>query len=167
MKKRIVSVMSILAIVTTMLLGSVTAAAAEKSEPVMVDGSYLTIEDSSEGFTESNPLLRGEHLMDGNSGISKAGRGRIYAYGATTANHDVDFIAVIVYVDKYNEETGKWNQVATWTEEGANTYYVSSGKVVVVERGYYYRVHCDHFAGNKADPMYDEDFSFTDGIMVP
>lgn len=167
MKKRIISVMSMLAIVTTMLLGSVTAAAAEKSEPVMVDGSYLTMEDSSEGFTESNPLLRGEHLMDGNSGISKAGRGRIYAYGATTANHDVDFIAVIVYVDQYNEETGEWEQVATWTEEDVNTYYVSSGKVVVVDRGYYYRVHCDHFAGNKADPMYDEDFSFTDGIMVP
>lgn len=167
MKKRIVSVMSMLAIVTTMLFGSVTAAAAEKSEPVIVDGSYLTMKDSSEGFIESNPLLRGQHLMDGNSGISKAGRGRIYAYGATTADHDVDYIAVIVYVDQYNEATGDWEQVATWTEEDANTYYVSTGKVVVVDRGYYYRVRCNHYAGNKADPMYDIDISFTDGIMVP
>lgn len=166
MKKRIVSVMSMLAIITTILFGSVTAAA-EKSEPVMVDGSYLTMEDSSEGFIESNPLLRGQHLMDGNSGISKAGRGRIYAYGATTADHDVDFISVVVYVDQYNETTGDWEQVATWTEEDANTYYVSSGKVVVVERGYYYRVRCDHYAGNKADTKYDMDVSFTDGIMVP
>lgn len=167
MKKRILSAVSMLAIVCTMVFGQALNASAEENDKKMVDGSYLTMEDSSEGFTESNPLLRGEHLMDGNSGISKAGRGRIYAYGATTANHDVDFIAVIVYVDQYNEEADAWDQIATWTVEDENTYYVSSGKVVLVDRGYYYRVHCDHFAGNKTDPMYDEDISFTDGIFVP
>lgn len=156
-----------LAVVCTMLFGQVLNAAAGETEQKLVDGSYLTMEDSSEGFTESNPLLRGEHLMDGNSGISKAGNGRIYAYGATTADHTVDFIAVIVFVDKYNETTGRWGQIATWTVEDENTYYVSSGKVVIVERGYYYRVRCEHFAGNKSDPMYDSDASFTNGIFIP
>lgn len=167
MKKRLISVFCMLAVMCTMLFGQVLNAAAEETEQRIVDGSYLTMDDSSEGFTESNPLLRGEHLMDGNSGISKAGRGRIYAYGATTADHDVDYIAVIVYVDQYNEEEDYWGQVATWTVEDENTYYVSSGKVVIVERGYYYRVRCDHFAGNKSDPMYDSDVSFTNGILVP
>lgn len=167
MKKRLISVFCILAVVSTMLFGQVLNAAAEENDMKLVDGSYLTMEDSSEGSTDSNPLLRGEHLMDGNSGISKAGNGRIYAYGATTANHEVDFIAVIVYVDQYNEKDDAWDQVATWTVEDENTYYVSTGKVVLVDRGYYYRVHCDHFAGNRADPMYDEDISFTDGILIP
>lgn len=167
MKKRTLSVVSMLAIVCTMLFGQVLSVAAEETDLKMVDGSYLTMDDSSEGFTESNPLLRGEHLMDGNSGISKAGRGRIYAYGATTANHDVDFISVVVYVDRYNEETGNWGQIETWTVEDENTYYVSTGKVVSVDRGYYYRVRCEHFAGNRSEPMYDEDASFTDGILVP
>lgn len=167
MKKRLISVIGMLAVVSTMLFGQVLNAAAEESDMKLVDGSYLTMEDSSEGSTASNPMLRGEHLMDGNSGISKAGTGRIYAYGATTANHQVDFIAVIVYVEKYNENTGKWNQVATWTVEDENTYYVSTGKTVLVDRGYYYRVHCDHFAGNKSQPMYDQDFSFTNGIFIP
>lgn len=166
MKKRLLSLISMLAIVCTMLFGQgLTAAAAEKGG-VMIDGSYLTMEESSEGSTASNPFLRGQHLMDGNSGVSKAGRGRIYAYGSTTANHDVDFISVVVYVDRYNEETGRWGQVATWTVEDENTSYVSTGKTVKVPRGYYYRVRSDHFAGNKADPMYDSDTSFTNGIFV-
>lgn len=167
MKKRLMSVFCMLAVVCTMLFGQVMNAAAGEDDVKLVDGSYLTMEDSSEGSTDFNPMLRGEHLMDGNSGISKAGRGRIYAYGATTANHEVDFVAVIVYVDQYNEEKDAWSQVATWTVEDENTYYISTGKVVLVERGYYYRVHCDHFAGNKADTKYDHDASFTDGIFIP
>ncbi len=165
MRRRITSIISMLAIVSAMLFGQALPANAEEKSALQVDGSYLTQEDFSEGST--NPNARGEHLMDGNSGISKAGRGRIYAYGATTANHDVDFISVIVYVDQYNEETGDWHQVATWTVEDENTYYVSSGKIVLVKRGYYYRVRCDHFAGNRSDPLYDQDYSFTNGILVP
>lgn len=165
MKKRILSVVSMLAITVTMMFAQGTTALAEET-PVIVDGSYLTTEDSSEGFTQSDSLLRGVHLMDGNSGISKAGRGRIYAYGATTANHDVDFISVLVFVDQYNEETGDWEQVATWNAEDKDTYYVSTGKTVLVERGYYYRVHCEHYAGNDDEQMYDHNFSFTNGILI-
>lgn len=166
MKKRLLSLISMLAIVCTMLFGQVLTAAAAEKGGVMIDGSYLTMEESSEGSITSSPILRGQYLMDGNSGISKAGRGRIYAYGSTTANHDVDYIAVIVYVDRYNEETGRWGQVATWTVEDENTSYVSTGKTVVVPRGYYYRVRCEHFAGNKADKLYDSSISYTNGIKV-
>lgn len=137
-----------------------------KTEDRLVDGSYLTMEDSAEGTIQSRDVLRGQHLMDGNSGISKAGRGRIYAYGATSANHDVEKIAVIVYVDRYIEELDKWGQVATFTAEDTNTYYVSVGKVVQVERGYYYRVRCSHYAGNPSVNEIDTDASFTNGILA-
>lgn len=165
MRKRIISVLLVVAMISTMLFGQIITVSAETGEK-RVDGSLLTKEDSSEGYTQSNPNLRGQHLMEGNSGISKAGRGRIYAYGATAANHDVEKIAVIVYVDRYNEETGGWGQIATFTAEDFNTYYVSVGKVVQVERGYYYRVRCDHIAGSPSVNEFDTDASFTDGIFA-
>lgn len=165
MKKRIQSMVITLFFVGVLLLGQGLTVLA-KTEDRLVDGSYLTMEDSAEGTIQSRDVLRGQHLMDGNSGISKAGRGRIYAYGATSANHDVEKIAVIVYVDRYIEELDKWGQVATFTAEDTNTYYVSVGKVVQVERGYYYRVRCSHYAGNPSLNEVDTDASFTNGILA-
>lgn len=165
MKKKIQSMAITLFFVGVLLLGQGLTVLA-KTEDRLVDGSYLTMEDSAEGTIQSRDVLRGQHLMDGNSGISKAGRGRIYAYGATSANHDVEKIAVIVYVDRYNEETGGWGQIATFTAEDTNTYYVSVGKIVQVERGYYYRVRCDHIAGNPSVNEIDTDASFTNGILA-
>lgn len=165
MKKRIQSMAITLFFVGVLLLGQGLTVLA-KTEDRLVDGSYLTMEDSAEGTIQSRDVLRGQHLMDGNSGISKAGRGRIYAYGATSANHDVEKISVIVYVDRYNEETGGWGQVASFMAEDTNTYYVSVGKVVQVERGYYYRVRCSHYAGNPSLNEVDTDASFTNGILA-
>lgn len=104
--------------------------------------------------------------MDGDSVINSPATGKIYAYGATTANRKVDYVGLIVYVDRYNPQTGYWGQVTTWTVEKRDAYNVSSGKTLVVERGYYYRVRCDHFAGNDADFPYDMNVSFTDGIWI-
>lgn len=129
-----------------------------------VDGSYLTTEERSTGYT-SSPDLRGVHLMDGESIISKAGVSRIYAYGSTTANHEVKYIATIVYVDQYDEKNDEWGQIDAWVAEDENNYYLSTAKSLKVDRGYYYRVHCDHIAGNESP--YEEDFSFTDGILIP
>lgn len=166
MRKKFISMLVSFFVVCGMIFSSILNVCAEDKELVQVDGSYLTHEDSSTGTVLSNPLLRGTHLMDGDSTISKAGRGRIYAYGATTANHTVDYVAVIVYVDRYNEETGKWGQIDCWTEEKEDTYYVATSKTITVERGYYYRVHSDHFAGNDDDDLYDEAISYTDGIWI-
>ena len=165
MRKRITSVLLVVTMISAMLFGQVATVSAEVGEK-RVDGSLLTKEESSEGFTQFNSNARGQHLMEGNSGISKAGRGRIYAYGATAANHDVEKITVIVYVDQYLEELDKWGQVASFMAEDTNTYYVSVGKVVQVERGHYYRVRCSHYAGNPSLNEVDTDASFTNGILA-
>lgn len=165
MKKRILSMI----ISTTILAGlsavSVANVKASESNLKKVDGSYLTMEDSASGSSNDN-LLRGKHMMDGECSISKAGTKRVYAFGSTTANHDVDFLAVVVYVDRYHEDTGEWGQIDAWMVEDANDYFVYTGKTITVDRGYYYRVHADHFVREGDDPM-EETFSFTDGIMVP
>ena len=165
MKKHILSCI----IGTLILFGisslSITNSKASDNEPIKIDGSYLTIEDSSTGYSENN-LTRGKHMMDGECSISKAGTKRIYAFGATTANHEVDFLAVIVYVDRYHEDTGEWGQIDAWIVEDTDDYFVYTGKTLTVDRGYYYRVHADHFVREGDDPM-EETFSLTNGILVP
>lgn len=166
MKKRILSIVSSMAVLCCMLVVSAgTVAEAASEEPIMVDGSYLTTEDSSTGKS-SDDLTRGKHMMTGECSISKAGVGRIYCFGATTANHEVDDLAVIVYVDRYNEETEEWWQVDWFMEEIHDDYFVYASKSIMVDRGYYYRVHADHLVRKGEDPV-EETFSTTNGIFVP
>lgn len=164
MKKRILSFIISMGILCGIFGIAVTDVEASETVQKKVDGSNLTMEDSASGIS-SNDLMRGKHMMTGECSISKAGTNRVYAFGATTANHEVDFLAVIVYVDQYNEESDEWWQVDWWMVEDANDYFVYTGKTITVDRGYYYRVHADHFVREGDDPM-EETFSFTDGIWV-
>lgn len=108
--KKIMSIAASTMMFCFMVCASVTGVKADDSEVKVVDGSYLTSADSSTGYTpKSNE--RGEHLMDGECSITKAGTKRIYTYGATTANHTVDTVAVIVYVDQYSEKDDEWYQI--------------------------------------------------------
>ena len=165
MKKRILSFIISTAILSGMFLYSSKEVAASGNEAKKIDGSYLILEESSTGYSKNN-LTRGKHMMDGECSISKAGTKRIYAFGSTTANHEVDYLAVIVYVDRYLEEEDAWGQVDWWMVEDTNDFFVYTGKTITVDRGYYYRVHADHFVQDGDDPM-EETFSFTDGILVP
>lgn len=163
MKKRILSIISSIAILCTMTMISSVDVKASEEEPVMVDGSYLTEDDMSTGHSETK--TRGEFLMTGDCSISKAGLTRVYAYASTTANFEVNYMATLVFVDQYQEDLGEWGQVHAWSEVSRNDYYMSTAQSVTVDRGYYYRVHARHLAGNQAP--YDETASFTDGIKVP
>lgn len=163
MKKRIVSLLTSCFVLTGMLtVASYVDTSA--SENKIIDGSYLTEQDSSVGKS-TNSSMRGVHLMDGECSISKAGTKRIYTYAATTANHTVDYLAVILYVDQYNEKEDRWDQIDAWVKEGENDYFLYTSKSITVDRGYYYRVHADHLV--EKDGEGEETFSYTDGILVP
>ena len=153
-----------------MILGTIFSVSsadvrASENELKKVDGSYLTTDEKSVGTSEDN-LFRGKHMMTGECSISKAGTKRVYCYGATTANHDVDYLAVVVYVDQYDEEEEMWGQIDWWMVEKENDFFVNTGKTITVDRGYYYRVHADHFVREGDDPI-EETFSATNGILVP
>ncbi len=161
MRKRKLPVIMALALMCCLVM--LTGKSVEASEGEKIDGSYLTEGDSSAG--KAVLKMRGVYLMTGDCSISKAGRGRIYAYASTTANMTVDYVGVIVYVDQYDEDEKAWKQVDAWLAEDENTYYVSTSKTVTVDRGYYYRVHADHIAG-PADGEKDFGNSLTDGIKI-
>ena len=165
MKKRILSILCSMAILCTVAAVSETEVKAAESEEKIVDGSALTMEESSTGYSSSS-LVRGEYLMTGDCTISKAGLTRVYAYASTTANQEVDYIATIVYVERYNEDEDYWGQVDWWFEETHNDYFLSTAKSIKVDRGYYYRVRANHIAGESAE-SYDETASFTNGIYLP
>lgn len=164
MKKRILSVLCSMAILCTAATVSVVDVKAAESEQKVVDGSVLTMDDTSTGYSTS-PVTRGEYLMTGDCTISKAGLTRVYAYASTTANREVDYIATIVYVEQYIEEEDDWGQVAWWMEEAYDDYFHSTAKSVKVDRGHYYRVRANHLAGDQSP--YDETASFTNGIYLP
>ena len=144
---------------------SVVDVKAAESEQKVVDGSVLTMDDSSTGYSSSS-VARGEYLMTGDCTISKAGLTRVYAYASTTANQEVDYIATLVYVEQYIEEEDAWGQVEAWVAEAHDDYFLSTAKSVKVDRGYYYRVRANHIAG-ESPYSYDETASVTDGIFLP
>lgn len=162
--KKIASVITSVMFFCCIVGGTLTNVKADDSAPKSVDGSYLISADSSTGYTPNNE--RGKHLMDGQCSISKTGTKRIYTYGSTTANHTVDAIAVIVYVDQYNESDGKWHQIDAFSKKVENDYYSATSKSIQVDRGYYYRVHASHIVRMAGSPD-EETCSFTDGILVP
>lgn len=165
MKKRILSLLSITAF-CVMMIGTVVNAKTENQDIKIVDGSYLTMDDSSTGYSHS-AVTRGEYLMTGECTISKAGLTRVYAYASTTANQKVDYMATLVYVERYLEDVDDWGFVYAWAEEVENDYYMSTADSVKVDRGYYYRVRAQHIAGDYDDYPYDETASVTDGILLP
>ena len=163
--KKIASVITSVMVFCCIAGVSLTNVKADDSAPKSVDGSYLTSADSSTGYTPKNNE-RGKHLMDGQCSISKTGTKRIYAYGSTTANHTVDAVAFIVYVDQYNEKDDEWYQIDAFSKKVENDYYSATSKSIQVDRGYYYRVHAEHFVRMGEDPV-EETYSYTDGILVP
>lgn len=164
MIKKVLSVLCAMMIFCNLFIVSLVDVKA--NEDIKVDGSALTKLDTSTGNTRGEVVTRGEHLMDGECSITKAGRGRIYVYASTTGDHVVDYISTVIYIDRYNQETGKWGQIDFWQVEDQNTYFVSTSKSLAVDRGYYYRVHADHVAGMDSDPAYEEATSATDGIWI-
>lgn len=165
MKNRLLSgLMSVVVLLGMVAVSTSTVDASSDEELIQVDGSYLTTEESSTGYS-SPDFTRGLHMMDGECSITKAGLNHIYAYASTTANHDVQKVVVIVYVDQYNEEEERWGQIDCWMEEVENDFVAITSKTLKVDRGYYYRVHADHIVINEPDPP-EETYSYTDGIWV-
>lgn len=162
MKRRVLSILCSLTLLGSIIGGCISVDAAQNEK--IVDGSSFTTNEESVGVTP-NSFTRGEHLMTGECSISKAGTKRIYTYGATTANHTVDYLAVIVYVDQYNEELDRWEQIDAWANRGNDDYFICTSKSITVDRGYYYRVHADHLV--EKDGVSEETASLTNGILVP
>lgn len=168
MKKKILSAMGVMLSVCFLFGGTLHA---EENGLKKVDGSYLTKQESATGeANRGDQFLRGEHLMDGSSSVSKAGIGRLYIYAQTTADHTVDRVGVWTNVDMYvedpeDEDGGYWETIDYLDKEATDTYYVALSKFYnKVDRGTYYRVMSEHYV--YVGENFEETISFTDGIWM-
>lgn len=164
MKNRILSVLCSMLILCSILGVAAIDVSAAETETKTVDGSALTTDDTSTGYSSSSQT-RGIYLMTGDCTISRAGLTRVYAYASTTANQEVNYIATIVYVERYVEEEDAWEYVDGWVAEAYNDYFLSTAKSVTVDRGYYYRTRANHLAGDQYP--YEETASVTNGVYLP
>lgn len=157
MKKKILSFGMVLAMTLSMLVVSGVRVQASDNLP-MIDGSYLTHEEESTGYTTS--ITRGEDLMTGYSKGVRLAAGVFYAGGTTIARQTVERVGVAVIVERALEEDEEWTFYDCWEKFNENADRVGSNKRMEVEGGYYYRVRCTHSAND------DMSSSFTDGVYI-
>ena len=145
MRKKIVSMIVAVSLVTglfTMIPAEQAKAAEEK---ITVDGSVL-LEDAEESVGEMNLQTKGQYLQSGSSKIIRAGTGKITVGGTTIAQRTVSTIQVSVMVERL--VNGNWLSYTSWSASKTNTYSVSTSKTLTVPRGYYYRVRSIHNANS-------------------
>lgn len=99
---------------------------------------------------------RGAFLQSGTSQLSKIGSGLIRASGATNAHIETN---ISVYVRVERLMNGSWQVYASWGESKNGTS-ITSFRDLRVAKGYFYRVHCNHYAGSDASS------SYTDGLFI-
>lgn len=122
--------------------GQMVSAAEESAEQI----GYVTVQP------------RGVYLQSGFSKISKAGTGKIIAGGNTTAQKLVSEVSINVNVER--KVDGSWRHYTSWTSTKNNAIAVTSYKTLTVQKGYYYRVKCVHYANS------DVSSSYTNGVYI-
>lgn len=122
--------------------GQMVSAAEESAEQI----GYITVQP------------RGVYLQSGFSKISKAGTGKITAGGNTTAQKLVSEVSINVNVER--KVDGSWRHYTSWTSTKNNAIAVTSYKTLTVQKGYYYRVKCVHYANS------DVSSSYTNGVYI-
>lgn len=145
MRKKIVSIVVILAMIYGMFwtipTGVVQAADGER----IVDGSVL-LDDMEESIGEMISITKGQYLQNGSSSIGKIGTGKIKVSATTNAQQQVATIKAAVMVERL--VNGSWLSYTSWTVSRNNVYYLTTSKEMVVPRGYYYRVRTVHVANS-------------------
>ena len=142
MKKRILTVIMILAICFSSVLCVMPEVHAEETGEDL-DYSYLATDSALIGYA---PLItRGVYLVEGYSIINKISSTKIGAGGVTNAAVSCK-VTVIATVERQTS-TG-WAYVTSWTQTNTSALSAMVSKSLTVGTGYYYRVRCNHYAGS-------------------
>lgn len=117
-------------------------------------------------------LQRGALLASCILNIYNAGGGEIGILADTMCHVDVDAIYVTIYLDQYNEETGKWTNKKVYdyeftpedTEDGKLHARLINFHETSQPAGYYYRLWAYHEVVK--DGKWETMKSNTDGILI-
>lgn len=117
-------------------------------------------------------LQRGSLLAACVVNISNAGGGEIGILADTTCHVDVDAMYVTLYLDRYNQETGKWINKRVYqyeftpedTDDGKLHAMLINFHETSQEPGYYYRLWAYHEV--EKDGKWETMKTGTDGVMI-
>lgn len=105
--------------------------------------------------------------------ITNTEKGIIGVYAETAMFIPVDWAALTIYLEKWNEDTNKWSTVETFekeftpadTDNGELTRVIMSIDVGTQPVGYYYRIRCIHEL-EYDNGWYEAKSTKTDGVLL-
>lgn len=155
MKRRVLAMLTAAALCAACITDMSFVSRAEEQDG-HISFSELMTEKALVGYTEYSTM--GVYYLDGCSIINKISSTKVGAGGVTNATQKCR-VSINVILEQLTD-SGNWVREASWsaTEEDAFSVMVSKSKVV--ERGYYYRVRCVHYAAT------DRSSSCTDNLRM-
>lgn len=109
-------------------------------------------------------LKRSSHLDFGEISLTKLSPTRASIFGTTQAFHTCPTLHLNLYVDKYNTETGKWNQWRYWEFSANNVDRLTKSLEIIVQSGYYYSVRGYHICIH--GDVKESAETITDGLYI-
>ena len=166
-----------LVVLSLMLMCPMTAMASPKGRRLLNasqgDESLLLPESVKKSEGRDLTTGRSKALASAMCSITNSEKGIIYVYAETAMFIPVDWAALTVYLEKWNEDTNKWSTVEIFekeftpadTDDGELTRVIMSIDVGTQPAGYYYRVRCIHEL-EYDNGWYEAKSTKTDGIML-
>lgn len=160
MKKCVLGVITVLAMVFCLNSISFRVEAAGPRDGEIVDGSLLTSDlETSDSFEN---VLRGAFLSMGMSMLSNRGNGLIYMAGDTCCHRTSDKVKMYLYLERLVGDS--WEPVTQKAKTESDTYYAGNEAFFTVDTGTYYRVRGTHTAilENESESLY----TVTNGLYI-
>ena len=160
MKKRVLGVVTVLAMVFCLNLTGIRAEAAGPRDGEVVDGSLLTSDLEAKDSVEN--VQRSAFLAMGVSMISNRSNGLIYIGGDTCCFQTCDKVKMYLYLERLVGDS--WEPVIQKANTENDTYYAGNGVYITVDTGTYYRVRGSHVAiyENESESLY----TVTNGLYI-
>lgn len=107
---------------------------------------------------------RNGHLMYGSVELTKVSPTRARLVAITQAYHVCPKLYVDIYIDRYDTETGQWNQWRNWEYSTSNSDHLTKNMEIIVQSGYYYSVRGYHTC--KHDNVIETATTVTNGLYI-
>lgn len=132
---------------------------------VRIENHGRSLLDSVEFVSDAEYMrARYGHLNYGFVELRKASPTRAKISATTQAHHVCEQIMIDIYVDRYDANTGTWNQWRNWEYSTTDSQHLTKNMEIIVLSGYYYSVRGYHTCihGNVIETAQ----TMTDGLYI-
>ena len=177
MKKRLERLLILVLLVTTVC--PITSMARVRERKIQLENdqaieeSILLPESVKRSVGVEQSTNRSKALANALCTITNTEKGIIGVYAETAMFIPVDWAALTIYLEKWNEDTNKWSTVETFekeftpadTDNGELTRVIMSIDVGTQPAGHYYRIRCIHEL-EYDNGRYEAKSTKTEGVLL-